>query len=80
MKKHSPCLSIEGYSSIGATNGTEGIEKANEMKPDLIICDVIMPDIDGFQVQANYYQTALQKQFLSYFLHPVLPMNLLKRA
>ena len=33
-----------------ATNGKEGIELARMIKPDLILLDVTMPEIDGFQV------------------------------
>jgi YesN/AraC family two-component response regulator len=30
-----------------ASNGTEAIRKASELKPDLVIMDIVMPDIDG---------------------------------
>ena len=30
-----------------ACNGTEAIQKASELKPDLVIMDIVMPDIDG---------------------------------
>jgi YesN/AraC family two-component response regulator len=30
-----------------ASNGTEAIQKATELKPDLVIMDIVMPDIDG---------------------------------
>jgi len=33
-----------------AANGQEAIEKASQLKPDLIILDVTMPDLDGFAV------------------------------
>ena len=35
---------------IVAKNGREGIEKAQQELPDLIICDVIMPEVDGYEV------------------------------
>jgi DNA-binding LytR/AlgR family response regulator len=41
---------LEGYKIKGAENGKEGIDKAFILKPDLIICDVMMPDINGFEV------------------------------
>jgi len=43
-------LEIKGYSCIEATNGNEGIEKLSICKPDLILSDVMMPGIDGFDV------------------------------
>lgn len=41
---------MEGFKIIGARNGKIGIELAVELIPDLIICDVLMPEMDGFQV------------------------------
>lgn len=43
-------LSKEGYSVISAENGTQAIEIARQEKPDLIILDVMLPGIDGFEV------------------------------
>lgn len=40
----------EGYDVITACDGNEGIEKAYESFPDLILLDVMMPDISGFEV------------------------------
>lgn len=41
---------IEGYKIIGANNGKEGMEVVKECMPDLIICDVLMPVMDGLEV------------------------------
>ncbi len=43
-------LSFEGYVAEGATNGDEGLQLAVKNRPDLIICDIAMPKMDGFQV------------------------------
>lgn len=43
-------LNFEGYDAFGAGNGYEGIEIAKKKKPDLILCDILMPEIDGFEV------------------------------
>jgi len=40
----------EGYEVITAYDGNEGIEKAYATLPDLILLDVMMPDISGFEV------------------------------
>jgi EAL domain-containing protein (putative c-di-GMP-specific phosphodiesterase class I)/DNA-binding NarL/FixJ family response regulator len=50
-------LKIEDYDVIEAENGRQGLARAKEALPDLIICDVMMPDLDGYQVL-----TELQRQ------------------
>ncbi|ARV10029.1 DNA-binding response regulator [Winogradskyella sp. PC-19] len=42
-------LTSEGYQIITATNGVEAIEKAKKHKPQLIILDVMMPEMDGIE-------------------------------
>lgn len=37
------------FSIFEAENAVEGIQKANEIKPDLILMDVVMPGMNGFQ-------------------------------
>ena len=43
-------LEHEGYKVLTAYNGKSGIEKAQNEVPDLILLDVMMPDINGFEV------------------------------
>ena len=38
------------YAIITAPNGEEGLKSANDLNPDLIVCDVMMPGINGFEV------------------------------
>jgi len=42
-------LRTAGYTVIAATDGLEGLEKARVERPDLILLDVMMPRMDGFQ-------------------------------
>src|SRR5690349_14635634 len=37
------------YDIVVAKDGEEGISKARTERPDLILCDVVMPSIDGFE-------------------------------
>ncbi len=43
-------LGFEGFQAIGAENGLIGVQRAREYLPDLIICDIMMPEMDGYQV------------------------------
>src|SRR5215510_2144025 len=43
-------LKMEGYEVLEAGNGAEGIRLAHEELPDLILCDIMMPDRDGYAV------------------------------
>ena len=43
-------LEAKGFDIVKAFNGKEGLEKAHSEKPDLVILDVIMPDMDGYGV------------------------------
>jgi DNA-binding NarL/FixJ family response regulator len=43
-------LRYHDYEPIAADNGREGVEAARREKPDLILCDVMMPELDGFGV------------------------------
>jgi CheY-like chemotaxis protein len=45
----SAVLKKEGYTVDIARDGIEGLRKAREWKPDLIVMDVMMPGLDGFQ-------------------------------
>lgn len=43
-------LQLANYEVLTAENGKMGLEKANVFKPDLIICDILMPELDGYGV------------------------------
>src|SRR3989449_1201147 len=43
-------LKVERYAATGAENGRVGLEMARSDPPDLILCDVMMPEMDGFAV------------------------------
>ena len=43
-------LTMEGYAAISAPNGREGLALARSESPDLILCDILMPELDGHEV------------------------------
>jgi DNA-binding response OmpR family regulator len=51
-------LEMEGYNILVANNGKKGIELAGEFIPDLIICDVLMQEMDGHEVLRLLLETA----------------------
>lgn len=43
-------LEANGYQVISAADGEEGLKKARESKPDLIILDLLLPKLDGYKI------------------------------
>jgi CRP-like cAMP-binding protein len=43
-------LDLAGYRTLTAENGKRGVEVATKEKPDVIICDIMMPELDGYGV------------------------------
>lgn len=43
-------LELSGYETVTACNGKEGVQAAISSTPDLILCDVMMPELDGYGV------------------------------
>jgi CheY-like chemotaxis protein len=43
-------LEIEGYEVVSAANGREALEAVAEHDPDLVVCDVMMPVMNGLEV------------------------------
>ncbi len=47
-------LTKNGYNVVGeAENGAKALEKYNELKPDLVLMDITMPEVDGIKALKN---------------------------
>lgn len=59
-------LMLSDYTVFTAKNGKEGVEKAKSELPDIIVCDVMMPEMDGYDVLTNLAQddTTLEIPFI----------------
>ena len=43
-------LELAGYNTFTAENGKKGVELAIREKPAIIVCDIMMPELDGYGV------------------------------
>jgi twitching motility two-component system response regulator PilH len=57
----SQMLDKGGYETVTAEDGEEGIEKAKAEQPDLILMDVVMPGLNGFQATRKLSRDAATK-------------------
>lgn len=64
----SDMLEIEGYVPILAKHGEEGLECLTQIKPDLILCDINMPVMDGYEVLERLKSTESQSNIPFIFL------------
>ncbi len=61
-------LSKAGYEVTHAANGREGYETAEKISPDLIISDIMMPEVDGFEFRRKLLENAELKRIPFVFL------------
>jgi DNA-binding NarL/FixJ family response regulator len=61
-------LRYNDYQPVAAENGLEGVEAARREKPDLILCDVMMPKMDGFGVLQSLQKDAFLARIPFIFL------------
>jgi two-component system, OmpR family, response regulator len=43
-------LRFHGFETVGASSGAQALRRARESSPDLVVLDVMLPDVDGFEV------------------------------
>lgn len=61
-------LDLEGYNVIAAANGAIGLELAKENLPDMILCDIFMPKLNGYEVFEELKKDANTKNIPFVFL------------
>jgi DNA-binding NarL/FixJ family response regulator len=49
-EQYTELLRLEGYDVLEARNGREGVERARREPPDLVLCDITMPEMNGHRV------------------------------
>ena len=65
-------LKANGYEVITSPDGQDGLDKAKKEKPDLIILDLMLPDIDGSDVAVELLKHPLTSQIPIIFLTSVM--------
>lgn len=67
-------LHLRGLRATGATNGREGLEELNRNRHDAILCDIVMPEMDGIAflraLRADHRMDAIPLIFVSAFPDP----------
>lgn len=74
------CLEFEGFCALGASNGTTGVALAQQHIPDLIVCDIMMPDMDGYSVLSALRKSAQTAFIPLIFLTAKVAMADLRRG
>ena len=73
-------LSLGGYKVESASNGRIGLDKARKMIPDLVLCDVVMPVLDGWQTAEAFRQIPELKYIPFVFLSALSTMPDFRRG
>jgi CheY-like chemotaxis protein len=68
-------LQDEGYSVTQASNGREGLDVILRTKPDLIICDIYMPHMDGFTVCREFRARMADNPYIPFLFLSALPQD-----
>ncbi|MBF2026505.1 MAG: response regulator [Oscillatoriales cyanobacterium C42_A2020_001] len=76
----SRCLEFEGFRAIAAESGSTGIQLAQTHLPDLIVCDIMMPDLDGYAVLSALRQEAVTAAIPVIFLTAKVTMADLRQG
>ncbi|MDJ0705634.1 MAG: response regulator [Leptolyngbyaceae cyanobacterium MO_188.B28] len=74
------CLEFEGFRAVGASDGATGMAMAKTHQPDLVVCDIMMPDMDGYSVLSALRQTQRTAAIPLIFLTAKVTMADLRRG
>jgi signal transduction histidine kinase len=64
-------LKFSGLETEGAEDGTSGLKKTETFMPDIVLCDIVMPGIDGFEVCKRLKSNELTKDIPIIFLSSI---------
>ncbi|MCL4145124.1 UNVERIFIED_CONTAM: hypothetical protein GTU68_036861, partial [Idotea baltica] len=61
-------LALSGYKVLKASNGKKGVAIAKKQHPDIIVCDIMMPELDGYGALKLLSKSSLTKYIPFIFL------------
>ena len=61
-------LALEGFEILSASSGIEGLQRIRESLPDIVVCDINMPDMDGYEVLSHLRSDTLTSEIPFIFL------------
>lgn len=73
-------LSEKGYEVYETSKGREGIKKAKDIIPTVVICDIMLPDVDGYQVCEKLRENTITKNTIIIFLTAKTEMKDLRKG
>lgn len=74
------CLKFEKFKGIGAENGSTGVRLATQHRPDLVVCDIMMPDMNGYDVLSSLRQNDVTASIPFIFLTAKVTMSDLRQG
>jgi len=74
------CLEFEGFQAVGASDGASGVALAQQHQPDLVVCDIMMPDMDGYAVLSALRRSRQTAKIPLIFLTAKVTMADLRRG
>ena len=74
------CLKFEKFNGIGAENGSTGVRLATTHQPDLVVCDIMMPDMNGYEVLSSLRQNDATASIQFIFLTAKVAMTDLRKG
>lgn len=73
-------FTLEGFELISATNGREGLDKAMHESPDLILCDIVMEDMNGLAVLKKLKSNEQTKKIPAVILTNLSDKNSMRKS
>lgn len=73
-------IRLEGYEAVEAVDGLSGLQAARDLLPDLIFCDVMMPQLNGLDLLAAIQQAPALQHIPLFFLSASAEPEVLEEA